>query len=231
MPRLARLSAGSDVVVRARRLSDELLGHEQALFDRIERTFVDQVDAAAVVVARALRSNLSAAARTDLVGGTSLLLLDAVYDQRPMVDAMLSQTLTMAVDSVRDELRLCGRTLTSKYRFVADLAADAADAQVDVYVKAAVQSWHERMIETVGWFTEVLDQEARAEAVSKGSHVLADRVLSTERVVAAGHAGRGLWWQVFSRDTAAVRAVEFAAVNGVRNRAMTEFNRKYEAVV
>jgi hypothetical protein len=222
--RLARRSAGADILARAQRLSDDLLLVE-------EDTFARNAEALTDVSPRIVRLATQHADPAKLLGDSkwkaSVRRLVAAVAETGVegANALLEATWLMSVESVRQELTLCEQTLAARYRGCADLGVGLALDALDDAV-AAKQQYLEGAADYVLTSVSTLigQQLGYATIRHEPADLFAARLVSPTPVNAPGCGGRGVLWRTVSAMNLAARTASIDLMNLARTTAMAGMN-------
>lgn len=218
--KLGRGTAGDKLHLRTSRLSDALLEHETKCQTKMEEIFTWYVEEASAMVSTGLK-----ASRVVKIVGE--LAEEAVIETRKPFGNLVSDAVTLGMDSIRTELIVCEETLGAKYEGLGDRAYEAAVAGKNRLASFALGEYGDLSIPTVEWFEGQLAVELRASR-SNGEpmELLISRLVSPDRLRGVSyHRGRGLWWKMLEHCNRVSRETEFVAVNTGRQWAMEAFNR------
>lgn len=140
--------------------------------------------------------------------------------------ALVRTAVGRGLESMREELKQCERTLGPKFAGLADDACDRVDDAEEQLMVLSMVQYRANAGTVLGWFGEQLTVELRvAMAREETAAELVARLVSPVSVKTEQHSGRGLWWKVLEHCNRITREVEFATVNAARTEAMLQFNR------
>lgn len=228
--KLKRRDAGEAVAALSDRLSDVLLGDEALAKERMEAVFVEGMGVAADLLTRA-----PAAPGLNGKAGVALEVTDrlaeAVAATRAPFARLAEGAIGRGLDSMREELALCERTIAARYRGIGARAVDQARAGAPLLVNLAVEQYSANAGRAEAWFQEQLLLEINVSfQYAEATVDLMRRLISPEPVRLPRHSGRGLWWKGLEFCHRATREIEIAAVNTARQEAMVLFNRFGEEI-
>jgi hypothetical protein len=149
------------------------------------------------------------------------LVLDTEGPFRTLMEAAIGKGL----ESIREELEFCERTLGKKYSGLAREACDAVDGSEDQLMTLALVQYRANAGNAIDWVTGQMELELRvSSSLQEPADTMLDRIVSASSVRVPQHTGRGLWWKVLEHCNRIAREVEFAIVNAARSEAMRQFN-------
>jgi hypothetical protein len=221
---LKRAVAGDRVWALVDGLSVDLIGEEETCRQNMEALFTGGVPAAAgklgTVLSRGARSVPDVAADVTSSASRVVAATDGPFR------SLLVEAVGRGLESIREELTLCERTLGPRFGGLASEACDAADDVQDQFIQLGMVQYRANAGTVLGWFTEQLSLELRVALQLKESpETVVGRLVSPVPLRLAQHSGRGLWWKVLEHCNRITREIEFATVNAARTEAMTRFNR------
>lgn len=228
MARLSRRTAGSRVAGLAGSLADDLLRDEEDVFAQVASMLAD-----GMVLARAeLEDALSKV-------GDVESLVSSSESQNRIVDAhretlspcfnaaggLLDRVVGLTVDSIREELRLCERTLGAAYRGLADEAVDTVVHDADRISVDALQAHARNLNPTVEVFRRDLRKQLLlAKQYEDTPEQLDKRLFTIDPSSRPGFSGRGIWHRSGSWVNASTRDASISTMNAVRILSMRRFN-------
>lgn len=231
MPRrLTRRSAGESVVARAQRLSDDLLAEEEGCFTRVWDAFDAVVDTAGSLFAEAWAVNGEDPARLRNDDEFAVVLSDlhtiAIEASMDAVGDMADVARDLSVESIRDELTLCERTLATPYAGLAEVSVTAAADQIDALHVDRLVAFADTTLYTQQTFAEAVQEQLRFAVLYKEpQEKVASRLFNPKPANLKGCSGRGMWWRSTSDLNASARDVSIRLSTQVRVAAMSTFNR------
>lgn len=227
---MSRKAAGQRVAAVAGGLADDLLRDEQEVFARVAARLANGQAPAL----KALRDGLST------VGNVGYLAAHSPSQER-MVE-IHRQTLTpcfaeatgltgrvveLSIDAIREELRVCERTLGAKHAGLADVAADAAAEDADVIQRRTLMVHAANLDRTVAAFADGLRRQLLlAKQYGDTPEQVERRVFSLDPVNRPGTGGRGVWHRSGSWVNESTRDAGISTMNAIRTAAMRRFNEE-----
>lgn len=221
---LKRVTAGDRVFSLMDELSASLLIDEELCRQNMEALFVGAV----ANVAGGLTPLFEHGAReVDAVVG---MVMDRaariVQDTEGPFRSLTLEAVGRGLESIRQELELCERTLGPKFSGLSAEACDGVDDAEGQLMTLAMVQYRANVQPVLVWVRAQLELELRlALSLQESPEQVVARLVSGEPVKAPQHSGRGLWWKVLEHCTRITREIEFATVNAARTEAMVEFNR------
>lgn len=227
--RLARRSAGEQVVARAQRLSDDLLTLEEAAFAAIDTAFVVGGTAAVALLdaAWAKAKQDTAALANDARFRDDLAVLHGqVLDAtRATVAGLAGQVTSLSIDSIGDELALCEQTLGKKYGGLSAEAVVRMEQRTDGLTTLRLEAYEAALPRgQQAFLSGLLEQVQIARREGDGVDRIWKRLFNEKPNSLPGNGGRGIWWRASSGLHGAAQEVSIRLASTVRLAAMEEFN-------
>lgn len=144
---------------------------------------------------------------------------------------LLGSAVGKGLESIREELQICEQSLAKRYAGISGRACDLVDDASGQLVDVGLAQYAGNAGSIMVWFTQQLRLELNVSQQAKEPlELMLSRVMAPERIAAAQHSGRGLWWKVLEHCNRLVREIEFSVVNAARTEAMMRFNELGDAV-
>lgn len=141
------------------------------------------------------------------------------------VDRLLAETARMSLASIRDELRLCERTLAPKHTGAANTACDAIkDRLPDLITEAKAAYLDATKGATPAFRGDTKKQMLLAKQYGEPPEKLDDRLFSPTPLSLRGNGGRGIWHRTASWTNESARASSVGLMNIIRMAAMMKMN-------
>lgn len=229
--RLARRSAGSHVLARAQRLSDETLAVEKQCSAAVGRVLAARVGVATEAFGagwkrskddpKALIRDARMMARITEAHGRVL------KQAQPLIEDATRQVLGMAVESIGEELRWCEKTLAQRYGGITDEAL----ARVQMSIEDG--GWMDARLTAIGQAVPragvTFEREAKRQVQFSGQYgdtqaAARGRLFSQIPNRLLGNSGLGIWWRTAYDLDAVITEASITVQSQVRTAAMAAFN-------
>lgn len=229
--RLARRSAGSHVLARAQRLSDETLAVEKRCSAAVGRVLSDRVGVAVEALGagwKRAKEDPALLARDARMMGRVMEAHGRVLRQsQPLVEDATRQVLEMAVVSIGEELRWCEKTLAQRYAGITDEAMGRIRVAVDD------DGWLADRLKMIGQAVPragvTFEREAKRQIQFAGRYddtqaAVRGRLFSQTPNRLMGNSGLGIWWRTAYDLNAVITDASITVQSQVRTAAMAAFN-------
>lgn len=228
--RLARRSAGKQVVARAHRLSDDTLKVEKTCSLAVRRVFSDRMGVAVEAFGagwkRAKANPMGLRGDAKMRNRIFEAHDRATAQSQPLIEGLVQEILGMTVDSIREELLVCERTLAKRYGGVTDEAMLCLRAvEEDQWVRPRLVAYRESLVALRKEFRTDTRRQIQFAGTYKDDLAKASRRLfSTTPNRLQGNGGMGMWWRTTSSIDAAITTASITLQSQVRTAAMAAFN-------
>lgn len=211
--KLGRKTAGEQVARLSQAFADDLLKDEVSAFTRSASVFAAGLTEMRDTVALKDEAWLAKVTRTHLAAAASTV---------DIATQLGRVAISKGVASVGKELAVCEQTLPTRYRGVAELAAQGATTAGVKILQAASTAYAVDASKAAGEFESrarlQLGQAADVEEARK-------RLFSPVPAGVVGFGGRGVWWWTLTDLQEALRSVSIRCANNARLSAMQTFNQ------
>lgn len=210
-------------------MSNDLLRHEERCFRQVEHALTAGAASAETLLKSRWKRNGKTAAglQGDHDFATTLLTLHSqvLVECAEHVRVLTDTAVTLAVRSMDAELRLCERTLGTRYKGVAQAGVERGTVMAPGLVTTALRDYEQIAGASLTAFQAMTRQQiAFSVQRLEGLDELGRRLLSAKSVRLQGNGGRGAWWRTMSEVNRGARAVSIGVSNGVREACMVGMN-------
>jgi hypothetical protein len=210
----SRNEAQTKIIEVDRRLSEDLLGHENAAFAGIQREFRVHIPDIPLKTVAGVKNNRQL--REVLVNAHS----GAIEAALGWVQRLARLSGDRGVAAIREELALCEDALPARYRGVVAAAMPLVDPAP--IAKLRVEEWISVMA-----LRRAEYRRAQTEQINRAKDMpeLQLRLFSPKPSGIRGHNRRGVWWTACSAAQEYARAVSIGVANDVKLKGISELNR------
>lgn len=228
-PALARRSAGEQVIARSQRLSDDLLTLETQTFAAIRQEYAAAVGEAVEAFGAGWRRTKEPP--KGIAGDARMLTRMAEANRRAgtkskaAVVALADEVVTLALDSIADELAICERTLAQRYAGIRDEAVARARAGAETLVGPRLEAYDVVVRDSVtAWKADAKKQLLLAARYEDDKAEVTKRLFSPTPAAMKGNRGVGVWWRSTQWLNAEARDLSIRLSSQIRLATMAAFN-------